>query len=183
MRRRLQGPIAVIVLGIVLTLCCAVGSPRPAPPESRAATEYANAYKNLMVAYRDAGIKIMSRPRPPQSAPKAQRRAAVLKQLEDMAAMNRQCAQRLNRLRPPAAFREIQVTTALLFTVSELGNLRWAQAIRSGNREAQHRALQEMETAEAKALTNMQQALKRAGGNSEKLNAVVREYQQAIKAH
>ena len=181
--RGLRGCTTAWVLCVVLTLCGVVGSTRPAPPENRAETEYANAYKNLMVAYRDSGIKIMSRLRPPRSAPKAQKRAAVLKQIQDMADMNKQYAQRLKYLRPPAAYKEIHTATEHWLLVSELGNLRWAQAIRSGNRTEQHRALQKAEAAETKALVMMQQTLKRAGGNSETLNAVVREMQQTTKPH
>src|SRR5438067_336941 len=123
MRRRLGDSIVIGVLGFLLIFSYVVCSARPAPPESRAEIEYANAYKKLMLAYRDSGLKLVSAPLPSKSMPKAQQRAAYIKQVQDIADMNHHYAQRLNRLRPPISLQEVHATTEHFFKVAELGNL------------------------------------------------------------
>lgn len=132
--------------------------------DNSAAADYANAYKALMISYRQRIGELSSRPLPPRSLPKEKKRAVLARQVDDVADAYRGFANRLDALRPPASLQEVHGATRSFFTVSANDTHRWAEAIRHGDHAAQARASHQIDSDSLASLTSMQQALKRAGG-------------------
>ena len=149
--------------------------------DSRAATSYANAYKALMVSYRDRTKELTSRPLPPKSLPMKRKRSLLARQVGDVADADTEFGNRLDALHPPAQFRELQNSTRSYFKVSAEDTYRWAEAIRHGNREARTRAGRQLDIDDLAALTQMQQAVKQIGGPASGLQSAIDEMQQSTK--
>ena len=131
---------------------------------SSAAQDYPNAYKALMVSYREKIGELTARPLPPRSLPKDKKRAALAQQVDDVADADREFVNKLGALHPPPAFQETHRSTRSLFVVSADDTHRWAEAIRHGDRAARVRAEHQLDVDSLASLTRMQSALKDAGG-------------------
>lgn len=143
-------------------------------------TDYPHDYKALMEKYRARVTRLTSQPLPPKSAPKEVKRAAIVRQIEDVARAYTDFVGRLSALKPPVRFRDVHSATLTVFQVNAQDYQRWAEAVRHGNRQERDRVLKENEARELKATSALQRALKRAGGSSPQLNSIIGEMRKSI---
>ena len=134
---------------------------------SSAAADYANAYKALMISYRARIGELTSRPLPPRSLPPEKKRAALARQVDDVADAYKGFASMLDALHPPFLLQEVHSSTRSFFAVSADDTHRWADAIRHGDRAARTRAEHQLDADSLGSLARMQQALKRAGAGGQ----------------
>jgi hypothetical protein len=168
----------VMAAGVFGMLGVGCGS-RGSTPSSSGGLAYPDAYKTLMMEYKGRMMELTSRPPPPASTPKEQKRTTIAQQVEEMADTHAEFANKLRALKPPPEFVGVHDATVAVFEAGDGPNRRWAEAIRTGNREARDRTMEEAETAQAQALIRLNQALEQAGGSSEKLRALAVELQGA----
>jgi hypothetical protein len=170
MKFRWKGFFLFLIAGVLLAALVSVHLSRNNPEQ-----RYADTYTALMVRYRDRMNELTSRPMPSDSMSKDQQRTALAQQVDDIARANIEFAAKLNLLKPPAAFQQAHMATLSLYNVVAEGNHQWAETIRHSNREEREHVLQAAEANEAQALTRLQQALKQAGGESQKLQDLITE--------
>jgi hypothetical protein len=159
----------------LLAICVLVGCAKQSP---RAPVDYPHAYKALMFRYRDLVNTLTTRPFPPKSLPRQQRRLALAQQVKDVADAHAAYARELHTLNPPAEFMEVHRASEAMLSGEADDNYRWSEAVLHGNRAANNKLLGVIEANELRASKRLQDALKRAGGDSRELNSLVNELQQ-----
>jgi ATP-dependent exoDNAse (exonuclease V) alpha subunit len=155
------------------------GGCRPAPPPQvvDADTAYANAYKAVMVEYRDRVKEVAAEPLPDPKAgiSRQERRRRIAENVQRMADVYQACLDRLKALQPTPAYAEAHAASLALLEAGATSNAKWAAAIRTGNRKAADAASAELEEKTKKALLQMKRANDNLGLNTPQLDAALRE--------
>ncbi len=133
-----------------------------------------------MISYRDQIKVLAARPVPPTSMPKAQKRAVIAQQIDDLANAYTDYAKRLDGLQAPPSMREIQSTTEAYFKVSAEDNHHWAEAMRHGDSKTANQVEHQGEVNELAAMKDMQRALKQIGAMAPKLQNAIDTQQQSV---
>ena len=149
--QRLCVGLALILIGI---------SARPCHSESGKPIDYANAYKALMVEFRDTMKRLGVRPLPPKSASKDQKRAALAGHSDDISKEMTAIANKLNALKPPTEFQEVHTTTLALIRTYTADFRLLAQAERHDNRAAEARVMNENDARERKVTLRWHEAVR-----------------------
>ncbi len=150
-------------------------------PAHSAPSDYPHAYETLMEDYAARMRYLTTRPLPPNSAPKEQKRAAVAAQTEEIARAYAGFAMRLAALKPPAELREVHAATLSWLWGDAQDNHKWAESLRRDNRRMRALVLQETERHELQAIVKIQQALQHAGQRSPEIQTLINELRQNIK--
>jgi hypothetical protein len=158
-------------LCVGLTLLLIGISARPCHSESGKPIDYANAYKALMVEFRDTMKRLSVRPLPLKSASKNQKRADLAGHSDDISKEMTATANKLNALKPPTEFQEVHTTTLTLIRTyaTDLHLLAWAE--RHGNREARTHVMKDNDARERKATLRWEEAVRRVRATVKKLQS------------